>query len=49
MRANYNARLCGSFRKSASAKTMKNNEKNNAQNNGNCRMSGWTAGGSASS
>ena len=33
MRANYNERLCESFRKSASAGTMANNEKNNGKNN----------------
>jgi hypothetical protein len=39
-RANYNARLCASLRKAAGAGTMENNEKNNAQNNGNSRRSG---------
>src|SRR5690349_12813087 len=38
-RANYNARLCASLRKAAGAGTMENNEKNNAQNNGNSRRS----------
>jgi hypothetical protein len=34
IRANYNARLCASLRKAAGARTMGNNGKNNAQNNG---------------
>jgi hypothetical protein len=34
MRGNYNARLCASLRKAADARTMENNGKNNAQNNG---------------
>jgi hypothetical protein len=40
MRANYNARPCDGERKAAGAETMENNEKNNAQNNGNSRKSG---------
>jgi len=40
MRAKYNARLCAGFRKSAGGRTMENNGKNNAQNNGNSRTSG---------
>jgi hypothetical protein len=35
LRANYNVRLCASFRKSARTITMENNEKNNARSNGN--------------
>src|SRR5690242_10468576 len=35
MRANYNARPCAGFRKSVGARTVANNGKNNAQNNGN--------------
>jgi hypothetical protein len=34
MGANYNARLCAGSRKSAGARTMENNGKNNAQNSG---------------
>jgi hypothetical protein len=34
MRANCNARPCDGERKAAGAKTMENNGKNNAQNNG---------------
>ena len=37
MRANYNARLCAGFRKSAGARTMGNNGKNNAHSNRNSR------------
>src|SRR5215469_12546134 len=40
MRANYNARLCGGFRKSVGARTMASNGKINAQNNGSGRKSG---------
>jgi hypothetical protein len=40
MRANYNARPCDGERKAAGAGTMKNNGKNNAQNNGNSRNPG---------
>jgi hypothetical protein len=39
MRAKYNARLCASLRKAVSARTMGNNEKNNAQSNRNSRKS----------
>jgi hypothetical protein len=38
--ANYNARPCADERKVAGARTMKNNGKNNTQNNGNSRKSG---------
>src|SRR5215831_12759244 len=37
MRANYNARLCAGFKKSAGARTMENNGKNNVQSNRNRR------------
>jgi hypothetical protein len=40
MRANYNARPCTGERKASGARTMKNNGKNNAQNNGNRRKTG---------
>jgi hypothetical protein len=33
MRANYNARRCGSLRKAASARSIASNGKNNSQNN----------------
>src|ERR1051326_602725 len=39
MRSNYNARLCAGLRKSAGARTMENNGKNNAQSNRNRRKS----------
>ena len=40
MRANYNASPCKGKGKAIGAGTMANNEKNNAQNNGNSRKSG---------
>jgi hypothetical protein len=40
MRANYNVSPCDDERKAADARTMENNGKNNAQNNGNSRTSG---------
>ena len=38
--ANYNVRPCADERKVAGARTMENNGKNNAQNNGNSRTTG---------
>jgi hypothetical protein len=38
MRPKYNVRLCAGLRKSVGARTMENNGKNNAQNNGNSRI-----------